>query len=145
MPAILLQRPATYGRGMQRRPVRYGGRDDTALVVVLDCADLDRSTAFWCGVLGYVGPPAGAPGPYRQLVPAGGDGLELLLQRVPEAKDGKNRVHLDLRVPDLEDELARLLALGARQTTGPVEEDGWTWYVLADPDGNEFCVLQPPR
>lgn len=121
-------------------------RDDTALVVVVDCADLDRSAAFWCGALGYVGPPAGTPGPYRQLVPAGGDGLELLLQQVPEAKDGKNRVHLDLRVPDLETELARLLALGARHTTGdPVEEDGWTWYVLTDPDGNEFCLLRPPR
>jgi predicted enzyme related to lactoylglutathione lyase len=125
--------------------VRFGGRDDTVLVVVLDCADLDRAAEFWCGALGYVGPPAGTPGPYRQLLPANGDGLELLLQQVPEAKDGKNRVHLDLRVPDVEAELARLLALGARRTTGaPVEEDGWTWYVLADPDGNEFCVLQPP-
>ena len=125
--------------------VRFGGRDDTVLVVVLDCADLDRAAEFWCGALGYAGPPAGTPGPYRQLLPANGDGLELLLQQVPEAKDGKNRVHLDLRVPDVEAELARLLALGARHTTGaPVEEDGWTWYVLADPDGNEFCVLQPP-
>jgi catechol 2,3-dioxygenase-like lactoylglutathione lyase family enzyme len=128
-----------------RRVVRFGGRDDTVLVVVLDCADLDRAAEFWCGALGYVGPPAGTPGPYRQLLPANGDGLELLLQQVPEAKDGKNRVHLDLRVPDVGAELARLLALGARHTTGtPVEEDGWTWYVLADPDGNEFCVLQPP-
>src|SRR5690242_19248780 len=77
MPAILPERSTTYGRWMQRRPVRFGGRDDTALVVVLDCTDLDRSAAFWCGALGYVGPPAGTPGPYRQLVPAGGDGLEL--------------------------------------------------------------------
>ena len=131
---------------MTRRPARLGGRDDTALVVVLDCGDLDRSADFWCGALGYVGPPAGTPGPYRQLVPADGDGVELLLQQVPEAKGGgKNRVHLDLRVPDLEDELARLLSLGARHTTGaPVEEAGWTWYVLLDPDGNEFCVLRPP-
>jgi catechol 2,3-dioxygenase-like lactoylglutathione lyase family enzyme len=130
---------------MARRPVRYRGRADTVLVVVLDCADLDRSAEFWCGVLGYVGPPPGTPGPYRQLLPADGDGLELLLQQVPEAKAGKNRMHLDLRVPDLDAELARLLALGARPTTGtPVEEDGWTWYVLTDPDGNEFCVLHPP-
>jgi catechol 2,3-dioxygenase-like lactoylglutathione lyase family enzyme len=130
---------------MTRRPVRYGGRGDTALVVVLDCADLDRSAAFWCGALGYVGPPPGTPGPYRQLVPAGGDGLELLLQQVPEVKNGKNRVHLDLRTPDLEDEVQRLLGFGARHTTGaPVREDGWTWYVLADPDGNELCVLSPP-
>jgi catechol 2,3-dioxygenase-like lactoylglutathione lyase family enzyme len=127
------------------RPARYGGRDDTVLVVVLDCADLDRSASFWCAALGYVGPPAGSPGPYRKLLPADGDGVELLLQQVPEPKTGKNRMHLDLRVPDLEDEVARLVGLGARHTTGiPVEEDGWTWYVLADPDGNEFCVLRPP-
>jgi catechol 2,3-dioxygenase-like lactoylglutathione lyase family enzyme len=130
---------------MVRRPVRFGGRADTVLVVVLDCADLDRSAEFWCGALGYVGPPPGTPGPYRQLLPADGDGLELLLQQVAEAKAGKNRVHLDLRVPDLDAELARLLALGARHTTGTlVEKDGWTWYVLVDPDGNEFCVLRPP-
>ena len=125
-------------------PARYGGRDDLVLVVVLDCADLDRSAAFWCGALGYVGPPAGSAGPYRQLLPSGGGGIELLLQQVPEPKRSKNRMHLDLRVPDLEAEVARLLALGARHTTGtPVEEDGWTWYVLADPDGNELCVLRP--
>ena len=125
-------------------PARYGGRDDVALVVVLDCADLDRSAAFWCGALGFAGPPAGTPGPYRQLRLRGG-GIELLLQQVPEPKVGKNRMHFDLRVPDLEAEVDRLLALGARHTTGrPVEEDGWTWYVLADPDGNELCVLRPP-
>ena len=85
-------------------------------------------------------------GRYQSLLPADGKGAEVLLQRVPEAKHGKNRVHLDLRVPDLETELARLLALGARHTTGdPVEEHGWTWYVLTDPDGNEFCLLRPPR
>jgi predicted enzyme related to lactoylglutathione lyase len=128
-----------------RRPARYNGRPDAVLVIVLDCADLDRSAAFWGGALGYAAPPAGTPGPYRQLLPADGDGPELLLQQVSERKAGKNRVHLDLRVPDLDDEVARLLALGARHTTGvPVEEDGWTWYVLADPDGNELCVLRPP-
>ncbi len=126
-------------------PARFGGRHDTVLALVLDCADLDRSAAFWCGALGYVGPPAGTPGPYRSLYPADGAGIELLLQQVPEEKAGKNRVHLDLRVPDLDGEVARLVALGARHTTGsPVREHGWTWYVLADPDGNEFCVLRPP-
>lgn len=113
------------------------------LVVVLDCADLDRSGAFWCGALGYTAEldPAGR---YRSLRPPGGNGVEVLLQRVPEPKSAKNRMHLDLRVPDLESEVARLVGLGARRVTDdPVEEDGWTWHVLADPDGNEFCVLQP--
>jgi predicted enzyme related to lactoylglutathione lyase len=55
-------------------------------------------------------------------------------------------MHLDLRVPDLDAEVARVVALGARCVTdGPIEEFGWAWHVLADPDDNEFCVLQPPR
>lgn len=132
-------------------PVRFGGRPDTQLVVVLDCADLVRSAAFWCEALGYrpdpapVRPPGPGDGPYQRLLPATGPGLELLLQQTPEPKTAtKNRLHLDLRVPDLDAELARLLAAGARHTTGePVVEEGWRWYVLTDPDGNEFCVLQP--
>ncbi|TDE49039.1 VOC family protein [Nonomuraea mesophila] len=125
-------------------PARFGGRDDVVLVVVVDCADLSRAAAFWCGALGYTAEPA-SPGRYRRLLPPGGNGVELLLQRVPEPKTGKNRVHLDLRVPDLDAEVARLVALGGRRVTGePVEEEGWSWHVLTDPDGNEFCVLRPP-
>jgi predicted enzyme related to lactoylglutathione lyase len=125
-------------------PVRFGGRNDVVLAVVLDCADLARSAAFWCGALGYTAEPL-SPGRYRRLLPANGNGVELLLQRVPEPKTGKNRLHLDLRVPDLEAEVARLVSLGAQCITeNRVEEDGWAWHVLADPDGNEFCVLRPP-
>jgi predicted enzyme related to lactoylglutathione lyase len=129
---------------MSEGPARFGGRDDVVLVVVVDCADLDRSAAFWCGVLGYRAEGSG-PGRYRSLLPADGNGIEVLLQRVPETKSAKSRVHLDLRVPDLQDEVDRVVALGARRLTDrPIAEDGWTWHVLADPDGNEFCVLQPP-
>ena len=114
------------------------------LVVVIDCSDLDRSAQFWTGALGYVR-EGDAPGRYLTLLPADGRGAEILLQRVPEGKSGKNRVHLDLRTRQLEPELARLVALGARQLTAtPVSEAGWEWHILADPDGNEFCVLQPP-
>ncbi|MFF5081520.1 VOC family protein [Actinoplanes sp. NPDC000266] len=123
---------------------RFGGRDDVELVVVVDCADLERSAAFWCDVLGYRAEPS-SPGRYRSLTPPGHHGIEVLLQRVPEPKTTKNRVHLDLRVPDLAAETARLTALGAQRVTAePIEEDGWHWHVLADPDGNEFCVLQAP-
>ncbi len=130
---------------MHRQPTRYGGRHDTELVIVLDCADLDRASDFWCAALGYVGPPPEwQSGPYRQLFPADGDGIELLLQRVPEDHAAKNRVHFDLRTPDMEDEVARLLGLGAvLRTSEPIQEDGMMWHVLADPDGNELCVLQP--
>jgi predicted enzyme related to lactoylglutathione lyase len=62
------------------------------------------------------------------------------------AKATKNRMHLDLRVPDMEAETARVVALGARRVTDvPLEEFGWSWQVFADPDDNEFCVLQPPK
>jgi predicted enzyme related to lactoylglutathione lyase len=114
------------------------------LVVVIDCADLDRAARFWAAVLGYTD-DGGSSATYRSVLPAGGPGVEILLQRTGDGKRGKNRVHLDLRTRDLEAEVARVLALGAtRLTAAPVEEHGWTWHILADPDGNEFCVLQPP-
>jgi predicted enzyme related to lactoylglutathione lyase len=114
------------------------------VVTVLDCHDLGRVAEFWAAALGYriEGEPVGR---YLSLVPHTGDGPDLLLQRVPEPKAGKNRMHLDLRVADVDSEVDRLVALGARrQTAEPIEEAGWSWHVLTDPDGNEFCVLRPP-
>ena len=114
------------------------------LLVVIDCADLARAAQFWTGVLGYTA-LGDSEGTYQGLVPADGPGIEVLLQRTADVKQGKNRVHLDLRTRDLHAEVTRVTALGATMATSePVVEDGWTWHVLADPDGNEFCVLQPP-
>lgn len=114
------------------------------LVVVLDCTDLDRAAAFWTAVLGYRREAYG-DGPYLALVPQDGRGIELLLQRTDDRKAEKNRVHLDLRTGDLDAEVARVRAVGgALLTPQPVVEHGWRWHVLADPDGNELCVLQPP-
>ena len=114
------------------------------LVIVIDCADLDRSAAFWSAALGYTASSAGT-GRYRGLEPESGAGIDVLLQRVPDVKGQKNRLHLDLRTPDLDAEVRRVLDLGATLLTSePVTEDGWLWHILADPDGNEFCVLQPP-
>ena len=114
------------------------------LIVVIDCSDMGRAAEFWTGVLGYVREGL-ALGHYLGLIPADGQGAEILLQQVPDKKQDKNRVHLDLRTPDLEPEVSRILALGAVQVTEqPLEEFGWRWHVLADPDGNEFCVIQPP-
>jgi predicted enzyme related to lactoylglutathione lyase len=114
------------------------------LVIVIDCSDLDRSAAFWSAVLGYTAGQA-VTGPYRGLQPESGAGIDVLLQRVPDVKRQKNRLHLDLRTPDLDAEVGRVLGLGATLLTRePVTEDGWSWHILADPDGNEFCVLQPP-
>lgn len=132
-----LQRRAEF---VSRRPQRYRNGE---LVVVIDCANLDRSARFWCEVLGYVA-AASSASRYRSLTPADGQGVEVLLQRVSDAKLGKNRVHLDLRTADLDAEVGRIRALGASQLTDePILEDGLRWQILADPDGNEFCVLQP--
>jgi predicted enzyme related to lactoylglutathione lyase len=125
----------------------YVGGD---LVIVIDVASLDRAADFWSAVLGYVREGDGGDR-YLSLLPAGGPGgsdgvgAEILLQRVPDLKQGKNRVHLDLRTRDLEAEVARLTGLGAQLITSePLTESGWRWHVLADPDGNEFCALEPP-
>lgn len=126
-----------------RQPQTYGDSGGT-LALVLDCADLVRAAEFWTAALGYV--RVGEPnGQYQLLLPANGAGLELLLQRVAEQKTTKNRLHLDLRTKDLTGEVSRLLALGAvRLTAEAIVEAGWRWHVLADPDGNELCVLEPP-
>ncbi|WP_328293808.1 VOC family protein [Kineococcus sp. NBC_00420] len=114
------------------------------LVIVLDTSDLDRSADFWTTVLGYRRDSYGG-GPYLSLSPSGGEGVELLLQRTTDRKTEKNRVHLDLRTEDLEAEVARVEAAGGvLLTSEAVVEHGWRWHVLADPDGNELCVLQPP-
>jgi predicted enzyme related to lactoylglutathione lyase len=106
------------------------------LVIVIDCSDLDRSAR----VRTRVRSPT-----YRSVIPADGQGIEVLLQRTPDDKRQKNRLHLDLRTASLESEVERILGLGASLLTGhPVIEHGWRWHILADPDGNEFCVLQPP-
>jgi predicted enzyme related to lactoylglutathione lyase len=123
------------------QPHRYSRGE---LVVVIDCADLVRAAGFWTAVLGYTA-VGDADGVYQALVPADGPGIQVLLQRTADVRQGKNRVHLDLRTRDLEAEVSRVTALGATVLTSlPIIEDGWTWRVLADPDGNEFCILQPP-
>jgi hypothetical protein len=74
--------------------------------VVLDCSDLDRATAFWTAVLGYVHGERGAT--YQSIIPTNGVGIGVLLQHVPETKSSKNRLHLDLRTKELDAEVARI-------------------------------------
>jgi predicted enzyme related to lactoylglutathione lyase len=95
---------------------------------------------FWAQALGYRRQPLEEP--YLMLLPAQrGAGPELALQRVPEPKLGKNRMHIDLHVEDVEGEVARLVALGATRRSGELVEVGFRWVVLGDPEGNEFCVV----
>lgn len=111
----------------------------------VDTADPARLAAFWQSALGWrqtfgeddevvLEPPEGSP--EDGVVP------DLLFLRVPEEKAGKNRVHIDLRPGDRAAEVARLEGLGATRADvgqGPHV----SWVVMADPDGNEFCVLKP--
>ncbi|MGH8870224.1 MAG: VOC family protein [Actinomycetes bacterium] len=109
----------------------------------VDTREPRRAAAFWEPALGWrrthdsedevvLEPPAGSP--------EDGVSPDLLFLRVPEDKAGKNRLHLDLRPDDQSAEVARLEALGARRVD--VGQGEPTWVVLADPDGNEFCVLR---
>jgi len=110
----------------------------------IDTTDPARLATFWAAALGWrrthdeegevvLEPPAGSP--EDGVVP------DLLFLRVPEDKATKNRLHLDLRPLDQAAEVARLEALGARRTDVGQGPDV-SWVVLADPDGNEFCVLR---
>jgi predicted enzyme related to lactoylglutathione lyase len=105
----------------------------------LDCTDLDRAAAFWRAALGYVVDGV-IEGKYVAL---SGDGPALTLQRVDEGKTVKNRMHLDLLVDDVEREVRRLELLGASRLTRTARHEfGQTWFVLVDPEGNEFCVAR---
>ena len=110
----------------------------------LDATDPDRIASFWEAALGWrrtldtaeevvLEPPAGSP--------QDGVAPDLLFLRVPAGKTVKNRWHPDLRPTDQAAEVARLEALGAtRIDVG--QGDDVSWVVMADPDGNEFCVLR---
>jgi predicted enzyme related to lactoylglutathione lyase len=108
--------------------------------VTLDCADPDRLALFWSETLGYK--EVASVGSYRVLDPAPGmAGPRFVLQRVPEPRTVKNRMHLDIWVADIESEAARLEALGAKRLQeNAFDENGLRWIQLADPEGNEFCV-----
>jgi predicted enzyme related to lactoylglutathione lyase len=107
--------------------------------LVLDCAEPTVLAAFWRAALGYreyYSDPK-----LVVLVPHGGTASPLLLQGVPEPKAGKNRMHLDIIVDDVEAEVRRLQALGAHRVDDGVQSYGGTqWVRMSDPEQNEFCV-----
>jgi predicted enzyme related to lactoylglutathione lyase len=109
------------------------------LGLVLDCADPERLAEFWSSAIGYT--TLGGAGSYVLLVDEAGQQPKLLLQRVSEPKVGKNRMHFDIETPAVDEQVARLETLGARRIeSDAIEEHGNRWVVMADPEGNEFCV-----
>ncbi len=112
------------------------------IAVVIDADDVDALRQFWVAALGYEAFAEFEQ--YRSAVPAGGvDGPKFIFQKVPEGRPaGKNRLHVDIEVGEaMEAECARLLALGATRLSEPITEAGTDWIVMADPEGNEFCLV----
>jgi predicted enzyme related to lactoylglutathione lyase len=107
--------------------------------VVLDCAGPKRLARFWREALDYRDYFADAN--LAVLVPKEGNASPLLLQGVPEPKVGKNRMHLDIVVDDIDTEIRRLQALGAHRSDEDQQSFGGTrWVRMSDPEQNEFCV-----
>jgi hypothetical protein len=105
--------------------------------ITVDVSDLDRGAAFWGGILGLaIRHRRGTYLWFDEIAP----GVQLILQRVPEAKVAKNRVHLDVVSDDPEALISSVEALGGKRIS-QVEEDDYSLTVLADADGNELCVL----
>jgi hypothetical protein len=116
--------------------------------ITFDCTDPYALATFWAQVTGYREDPdnGNAPGDPEGLL-LGPDGQpNLLFVTVPEPKTVKNRVHLDLAPDDRtrDQEVERLLALGASLVADRRRRDGSGWVVLADPEGNEFDVERSP-
>ncbi|WP_406280916.1 VOC family protein [Embleya sp. NBC_00896] len=112
------------------------------LHISVDCADPYKLASFWSRVLDHPLGSDDVPGD-PEVVVLLPDGPTLLFLQVPEEKAGKNRLHLDLR-PDgpRDEEIERVLGLGARIVADRRNPDGTGWAVLADPEGNEFCVVR---
>ena len=108
--------------------------------IAVDCNDLTSMTAFWSELLGYE--ILARDDSEALLAPSEDARPRLFFQTVPERPQAKNRLHIDLDVGDdeLEPAVARAEQLGARRVESFVGDDGYGWWVLADPEGNHFCI-----
>ncbi len=109
--------------------------------LVIDAADTHALAAFWCAVLGTSVDTVAGDGHYIDLAPTEGFPI-LRLQRVPESKSVKNRLHLDIEVDDVEEAIEIVRALDGTLVDPPRVEYDWRYAVLADPEGNEFCAIR---
>ena len=106
--------------------------------VVVDCSEPSRLAEFWAAVLGWK--PTDRYRTVIEIADPSGTGPTLLFFQVPEAKTVKNRLHIDVNPVGcgVEQEVERLVGFGARRID--IGQGEQRWVVLADPEGNEFCV-----
>jgi catechol 2,3-dioxygenase-like lactoylglutathione lyase family enzyme len=113
-------------------------------VIALGVSDVERAARFWCEALGYVRREDGFGGWATVLVPPGDGGVKIALQRSQTPPQEHPRLHLDLHVPNAAEqaaETARLVSLGASRVDWDRYPDDPDFVVLADPDGNRFCIV----
>lgn len=115
--------------------------------ITIDAGDPSELARFWAEVLDYeveydsaTDPDHDLPEREIALAPQSGTTTKLLFVSVPDEKRTKNRLHFDLRPDDQDAEIARLEKLGA--TRVDIGQGSQTWVVMADPEGNEFCILR---
>jgi predicted enzyme related to lactoylglutathione lyase len=112
--------------------------------MALGVTDVGRAKEFWCQALDYEVRQDGFGGWATVLVPPSGAGTMIALQRSQTPPQDHPRVHLDLHVPDAAEqaaEVARLVSLGAERVDWDSYPDDPDFVVLADPDGNRFCIV----
>ncbi|MFD7661210.1 VOC family protein [Streptomyces sp. NPDC059788] len=115
--------------------------------IVLGASDVPRAAAFWMHALGYV-PREEMEDDWVVLRPAEGTGAQVSIGRSATPVQERPRVHLDLYAEDAVDQAAeveRLVALGARRVEWDLYPDDADFVVLADPEGNRFCVIDTGR
>ncbi len=116
-------------------------RVGTLYAITMDVNDLESCAKFWSQVLG-----ADILYQNEKYLRLGqkGERPTLLLQKVPEPHEVKNRVHIDLDVPDLDAAVSRVQELRGNKLR-ELKEYGIKWAVMADPNGNEFCLVKHSR
>jgi Glyoxalase-like domain len=128
-----------------RRSVKAAAMTSRISHTSFDAINAYEQSLFWSRVLDFTEDPDDPNEPaHEECLIMSPDGSQLVLFiNVPDSKQVKNRVHLDLRPTDRtrEQEVERLLALGASQVADHRRPDGSGWITLADPEGNEFCIL----
>jgi len=130
---------------VSRRAVKAAAMTSRISHTSFDAINAYAQSVFWSQVLDFAEDPddPNLPGHEECLITSRDRSQLLLFITVPDSKKLKNRVHLDLRPVDRtrEQEVERVLALGATHLADHRRADGSGWITLADPEGNEFCIL----